>query len=54
MNQITLTDLKKLSKEEIQAKIPVAVTFNMETIAKLVPKTWRDPRFLVKPEQNYE
>lgn len=50
MKQITLTELKKLSKDEILTKIPVEVTFNMETIAKLVPRTWRDPRFLVKPE----
>ncbi len=44
---ISLTDLKNnLNKEWIEKNIPVEVTYNGETIAKLVPKAWKDPRFL--------
>jgi antitoxin (DNA-binding transcriptional repressor) of toxin-antitoxin stability system len=44
---VTLTELKKnLDVDWINQNIPVEITYNGESIAKLVPKTWKDPRFL--------
>ena len=47
MQKITFTDFKKLTREEIESKLPLEVTFNSESKFKVVPKTWRDPRMLV-------
>jgi len=48
MQQITFTELKKLTVEEIEKKIPFEVTFNSEAKFRIVPRSWRDPRFLVQ------
>jgi len=45
--RVNLTELKRqMAKEWIEENVPIEITFNGEVIAKLVPKTWRDPRFL--------
>jgi len=48
MQKISLTELKKFTKYDIDKRIPLEITFDGEVIAKLVPKTWRDPRFIYR------
>lgn len=47
MRQITFTDFKKVTREEIEKLIPFEVIFNGDPRFRVVPKTWRDPRVLV-------
>jgi len=45
MQQITFTEFKKLTMEQTEQMLPFEVTFNSEPKFRVVPKTWRDPRF---------
>ncbi len=47
MQQIPFTELKKLTIEQIEKMIPFEVTFNGEAKFRVVPRTWKDPRFIV-------
>ncbi len=46
MKQITWTEFKKLTLEEARSQIPFEVTYNGEAMVRVVPITWRDPRFI--------
>lgn len=43
MRQVTWTDFKKLTKDEILAQEPLEVMFNGERIFRV--NNWHDPRF---------
>jgi len=47
MKTKSLTDLKKMTIEEILKEMPFIITFNGENMFKVTPLTWRDPRFPV-------
>ena len=34
-------------KDDVLGKVPIEVTFESEVIFKIVPKTWRNPAFLI-------
>lgn len=47
MNKITWTEFKKLDKDEIIKKVPLEVTYDFEPVFRVVPLTWKDPRFVM-------
>lgn len=48
MQRITLTEMRKLSRIEIETKVPLEITADGDVIARLVPKNWKDPRFVYR------
>jgi len=46
MKQITWTEFKKLTMDEAKSQIPFEVTYDGEAVVRIVPTTWRDPRFI--------
>jgi len=46
MQQITWTEFKKLTLEEAKSQIPFEITYNGDAMVRVVPVTWRDPRFI--------
>jgi len=51
MNKITLGAFKMLKTEDIKKVLPSEITSDGVVIAKIVPKTWRDPRFVMNIER---